>query len=192
MLNRTRDDAAGEVFDKVAKFIGLPYPGGPHVERVARGGDSSKIHFPLARFKDESTDFSFSGLKAMAIRTARQQQLITAPGDLVDERRLADFCAGFQGAIVDQIEERITRIWDRLSQGDEPMPAELAIGGGVAANTSLRERIAMWCADRNLTVRLPERTFCTDNGAMIAFAGLERLRAGETDDPRRLIAQSRA
>jgi len=192
MLNRTRDDAAGEVFDKVAKFIGLPYPGGPHVERVARTGDPTRFPFPLARFKIESTDFSFSGLKAMAIRTAREAPLITPPGQDVDEGRLSDFCAGFQLAVVDQIEDRLTRIWSQMTSAPDPLPTELALGGGVAANTSLRERVAKWSAERNLTVRLPERIYCTDNGAMIAFAGLGRLRAGERDDPRRLIAQSRA
>lgn len=192
MLNRTRDDAAGEVFDKVAKFLGLPYPGGPHIERVARGGDAGKIRFPLARFRDESTDFSFSGLKAMAIRTARERELVTASGEEVNEDRLADFCAGFQGAIVDQIEERITRIWTQLAEQGASMPTDLALGGGVAANSSLRERLTGWCAERRLTVHLPERTFCTDNGAMIAFAGLQRLLAGETDDSRQIIAQSRS
>jgi N6-L-threonylcarbamoyladenine synthase len=182
MLNRTRDDAAGEVFDKVAKFVGLPYPGGPHVERIARGGDAGHYRFSLPQTKDDSHDFSFSGLKAAAIRLAREEGLAGRP-----EEELADFCASFQKAICDQIIDRLERIW---SAGAEA-PEEVALAGGVAANGPLRERIASWAESRGVTVRLPERRYCTDNAAMIAFAGLQRARARGYDDPLRVEARSR-
>jgi N6-L-threonylcarbamoyladenine synthase len=185
-LNRTRDDAAGEIFDKVAKFLGLPYPGGPHVERVGRGGDPNAFAFPMAQFKDEVPDFSFSGLKSTAIRTARERGLAHAP-----EETLADFCASFQRAIIDQIVDRLDRLWTMLESRGDAMPVELGVAGGVAANTALRERIASWCAQRGVTVRLAERRYCTDNAAMIAFAGLQRMDDRETD-PRVIKARARA
>lgn len=183
ILNRTRDDAAGEVFDKVAKFIGLPYPGGPHVEELGREGDPEAFRFPLPQFKDDSIDFSFSGLKSNAIRVARGEG-ISADGD---RGRLADFCASFQRTICDQIEDRLTRAWEAL----EDKPAEICLTGGVAANGALRERIQSWSEQRSLTGRIPEKVFCTDNGAMIAFCGWQAFGRGETADPRRVSALSR-
>lgn len=188
MLNRTRDDAAGEVFDKVAKFVGLPYPGGPHVERVARDGNPERFSFPLARFKDETLDFSFSGLKANAIRLARQEGLADrgeAAGPL-----LADFCASFQRAIGDQILDRLERLYQQL-RAEKHVPAEIGLAGGVAANGVLRERVARWCEERGITPRLPEKRFCTDNAAMIAFAGMVLRGTARAADPRRQKAASR-
>ncbi|MGH9456319.1 MAG: tRNA (adenosine(37)-N6)-threonylcarbamoyltransferase complex transferase subunit TsaD [Thermoanaerobaculia bacterium] len=190
MLNRTRDDAAGEVFDKVAKFVGLPYPGGPHVERHARDGDAARFSFPVARFKEESLDFSFSGLKAHAIRLARQEGLAREHEGAEPSPLLADFCASLQEAIGDQILDRLDRAWDELARDPDP-PAELGLAGGVAANGRLRDRVAAWCASRGLIARLPEKRYCTDNAAMIAFAAL-RLRGIEAaTDPRRQRAASR-
>ncbi len=187
-LNRTRDDAAGEVFDKVAKFIGLPYPGGPHVERIAKGGDEERFRFGIAQFKEESPDFSFSGLKANAIRTAREEGLAPVDGVPRPDEELRDFCASFQKAIGDQILDRLTRLWPQ--EGSEA-PSELALSGGVAANGPLRQRIAAWGAERGITVRLPEKIYCTDNAAMIAFSGIQRMRAGGVTDPTRVQARSR-
>lgn len=182
MLNRTRDDAIGETFDKVAKFIGLPYPGGPQIEKHAKQGtiDRARFTFPMPQFKDESVDFSYSGIKAGAIRIAREMK-IDASSPLI-----GDFCATFQDALFAQLFDRLDTIWSRLSA---PLPAEVAIAGGVAANGTLRDRIAEWGARRGVTIRLPEKRFCTDNAAMIAFAGLQR--AAEAGDPRRVIARSR-
>ena len=184
MLNRTRDDAIGETFDKVAKFIGLPYPGGPQIEANARRGraDVKRFPFPLPQFKDESTDFSYSGIKAGAIRLAREHD-VRADGD---PSTLADFCATFQDALFDQLFDRLETIYARL---DEPKPRELAIAGGVAANGVLRERIAAWGEQRGLIIRLPEKRYCTDNAAMIAFAALQKPAAAQ--DPRRVAARSR-
>ena len=183
MLNRTRDDAIGETFDKVAKFIGLPYPGGPQIERHAREGraDTKRFPLPVAQFKDESADFSYSGIKAGAIRLAREHG-IRADGD---PAALADFCATFQDALFAQLFDRLEVIWSRL----DPLPAELAIAGGVAANGVLRERVGEWGRERGVVVRVPEKRYCTDNAAMIAFAGLQRR--AQASDPRRVIARSR-
>jgi N6-L-threonylcarbamoyladenine synthase len=187
MLNRTRDDAIGETFDKVAKFIGLPYPGGPQIEKHARDGhaDARRFALPVAQFKDESADFSYSGIKAGAIRLAREHG-IRADGD---PKALADFCATFQNALFAQLFDRLEVIWSRLRSSDEPMPAELAIAGGVAANNVLRERVGEWGREHGVIVRLPEKRYCTDNAAMIAFAGLQRR--AEATDPRRVPARSR-
>jgi tRNA N6-adenosine threonylcarbamoyltransferase len=184
MLNRTRDDAIGETFDKVAKFIGLPYPGGPQIEKHANGGaiDRKRFPFPVPQFKDESLDFSYSGIKAGAIRIARELN-IRVDGD---PKLLADFCATFQDALFAQLFDRLDTIWRRLQP---PMPTDVAIAGGVAANGTLREKMLAWGRARGVVVRLPEKRYCTDNAAMIAFAALQR--PSEAGDPRRVTARSR-
>ena len=185
MLNRTRDDAIGETFDKVAKFIGLPYPGGPQIEKHAREGhaDPKRFPFPMPQFKDESIDFSYSGIKAGAIRLAREHN-IHVKGDA---KALSDFCATFQDALIAQLSDRLDAVWSRVRQTPPPV-TEIAIAGGVAANGTLRDRIVEWGRVHNVIVRLPEKRFCTDNAAMIAFAGLQK---GEATDPRRVSARSR-
>ncbi|HEY8712714.1 MAG TPA: tRNA (adenosine(37)-N6)-threonylcarbamoyltransferase complex transferase subunit TsaD [Thermoanaerobaculia bacterium] len=184
MLNRTRDDAIGETFDKVAKFIGLPYPGGPQIEKRARAGvaDPRRFSFPIPQFKEESLDFSYSGIKASAIRFAREYG-VRADGD---PKLIADFCATFQDALFAQLFDRLDAVWSRL---ENLKPAEVAIAGGVAANGVLRERVGEWGGKRGVTVRLPEKGYCTDNAAMIAFAGLQR--EADSTDPRRVVARSR-
>jgi N6-L-threonylcarbamoyladenine synthase len=183
MLNRTRDDAAGEVFDKVAKFIGLPYPGGPHIERLSKEGDPQAFDFSLPRFKETTIDFSFSGLKSQAIRIARAEGLDAAR----PSGALYDFCASFQRAICDQIEDRLSKAWEEM----EEQPSEICLTGGVAANGVLRTRVAGWAEVRGIVPRLPEKVFCTDNGAMIAFCGWQRFRRGEMADPKRVSVLSR-
>jgi N6-L-threonylcarbamoyladenine synthase len=187
MLNRTRDDAIGETFDKVAKFVGLPYPGGPEIEKEARKGhaDPKRFPLPIAHFKDDSADFSYSGIKAGAIRLAREHQI----GVAADPAALADFCAAFQDALFAQLFDRLDVIWARLKCEGAPLPSEVAIAGGVAANGVLRDRIAEWGNARGVIVRLPETRYCTDNAAMIAFAGLQKPEAAT--DPRRVAARSR-
>ncbi|MDQ6800776.1 MAG: tRNA (adenosine(37)-N6)-threonylcarbamoyltransferase complex transferase subunit TsaD [Acidobacteriota bacterium] len=184
MLNRTRDDAIGETFDKVAKFIGLPYPGGPQIEKHAHGGtiDRTRFAFPMPHFKDKSLDFSYSGIKAEAIRIARQHK-IRIEGD---PRALSDFCATFQEALFAQLFDRLDAIWSTLR---EPMPTEVVMAGGVAANGTLRDKMIAWGGRRGVIVRLPEKRYCTDNAAMIAFAGLQRT--ATAGDPRRVTARSR-
>ena len=187
MLNRTRDDAAGEVFDKVAKFIGLPYPGGPQIEKLGSTGDATCYEFAVAQFKKDSIDFSFSGLKSNAIRLARQLGL--DKGEASPEI-VSDFCASFQRAIIDQVGDRLDRVWDSLNLRLDP-PVEIALAGGVAANSALRELIVSWASARGITPRLPEKRFCTDNAAMIAFAALQNWRAGRSADTLRVPVQSR-
>ena len=184
MLNRTRDDAIGETFDKVAKFIGLPYPGGPQIEKHANGGtiDRKRFSFPLPQFKDESLDFSYSGIKAAAIRIAREMH-IRADGD---PRLLADFCATFQDALFAQLFDRLDALWRRLQP---PLPTEVVMAGGVAANGTLRDKMLAWGKEHGVIVRLPEKRYCTDNAAMIAFAALQR--PSDAADPRRVTARSR-
>jgi N6-L-threonylcarbamoyladenine synthase len=184
MLNRTRDDAIGETFDKVAKFVGLPYPGGPEIEKHAREeqADPKRFPFPLPQFKDESLDFSYSGIKAGAIRLAREHQ-VNVNGD---PQTFAVFCATFQDALFAQLFDRLDSLWKRLGA---PRPDEVVIAGGVAANGVLRERMAAWGEQRGVTVRLPEKRYCTDNAAMIAFAGLQKQESAT--DPRRVPARSR-
>jgi N6-L-threonylcarbamoyladenine synthase len=186
MLNRTRDDAIGETFDKVAKFIGLPYPGGPQIEKHGREGhaDPKRFPFPVPQFKDDSADFSYSGIKAGAIRLAREQN-ISVDGD---PQALADFCATFQDALIAQLLDRLDIIWPRITDHGSRI-TDIAIAGGVAANGVLRERIVEWGKKRDVTVRLPEKRYCTDNAAMIAFAGLQRENTAA--DPRRVVARSR-
>lgn len=182
-INRTRDDAIGETFDKVAKFIGLPYPGGPQIEKHGRAGkvDAKRFPFAIAQFRDESLDFSYSGIKASAIRMAREHG-IRVDGDA---QALADFCATFQEALVAQLFDRLESVWARL-EGEKP--SAVAVAGGVAANGVIRERMEAWGAEKGVTVQLPEKRYCTDNAAMIAFAGLQKGNAG---DPRRVAARSR-
>ena len=183
-MNRTRDDAIGETFDKVAKFIGLPYPGGPEIERNARSGriDTKRFPFSMAHFKEASTDFSFSGIKTAAIRLARQHE-VHADGD---PSTLSDFCATFQNALLAQLFDRLDTLWEAAGQ---PRPAEVAIAGGVAANGVLREQLLAWCAKRGVIARIPDRRYCTDNAAMIAFAALRHGKA--EPDPTRVVARSR-
>lgn len=187
MLNRTRDDAIGETFDKVAKFVGLPYPGGPQIELHARRGTADRERFPLPvpQFKGETLDFSYSGIKAGAIRLARKLS-VHAGGD---PQLLADFCTTFQDALFAQLFDRLEGTWHLLESEGEAMPTEVVIAGGVAANGALRERIQAWGTERGIVVRLPEKRYCTDNAAMIAFAALQNPAA--KSDPQRVAARSR-
>lgn len=180
VVARTRDDAAGEAYDKVAKLAGLGYPGGPILDRLARRGRPERP-FAVPEFKDGALDFSFSGLK-----TAVRERLVEAglsfgtatPGDRlrVDEvtapRALADVAADFQEAVARQVERRLERARER------DRIEFLTVSGGVAANSLLRERLAAWGAARGVEVLLADRSLTGDNAAMIAFAALVRLRAG--------------
>ena len=168
----------------MAKFIGLPYPGGPQIEKHANSGHVDRKRFPFAipQFNEKSADFSYSGIKAGAIRLAREHG-ISANGDA---QLLADFAATFQEALIDQLFDRLDVIWARL---ENPKPSEVAVAGGVAANTAVRERLSAWANQRHVVVRLPEKRFCTDNAAMIAFAALQK--PADATDPRRVSARSR-
>jgi N6-L-threonylcarbamoyladenine synthase len=158
VLGRTLDDAAGEALDKGARLLGLGYPGGAVIDRLAREGDAEAFDFPRGMSDRPGLDFSFSGVK-----TALRYR-IDDLGEAVARERLTDICASYQRAIVDMLVERLCRA---LVAGDWPA---VAIGGGVAANSELRARIEAVCQERGLVLKLPPPELCTDNAAMIAAA----------------------
>jgi N6-L-threonylcarbamoyladenine synthase len=173
VLGRTRDDAAGEAYDKVARLFGLGYPGGPEIDRLAAKGDPRAVAFPRPSLP--GWDFSFSGLKTAVLYHLRDH-----PGP-VKGRRLADLCASFQEAVAETLVERVLAAARRFGVRD------VAIGGGVAANSRLRALLKERGEAAGLRVLLPSRVLCTDNAAMIAHAGWRRLsargapRAGRVD-----------
>ena len=172
VLGRTRDDAAGEAFDKVAKLLGLGYPGGPAVERTARGGDPEAFDLPRP-ILEGSWDFSFSGLKTAVLYTLRDLGLADPQRGLLkrpSERVLRDLCASFQEAVVDTLVERTFDAARRMRARG------WVLGGGVAANGRLRERFAERALREGLPGTVPPPVLCTDNGAMIARTGEHRLR----------------
>jgi N6-L-threonylcarbamoyladenine synthase len=169
LIGQTRDDAAGEAFDKVAKLLGLGYPGGPVVERTAREGDPKAIAFPLAQFQDGAPDFSFSGLKTAVSLYVRQHAPLTPGG-------VADVCASFQATAVKMLVRKTIRAARRLGI------RRILLTGGVAANRALRDALEVECAERGYGWTAPPPRLCTDNAAMIAAAGTARLAAGERAD----------
>lgn len=168
----TIDDALGEAFDKTAKLLGLPHPGGPGVEQAARRGDPGRFDFPRPMKGAARPDFSFSGLKT-AVRQAAQQ---AAPLGTQD---VADICASFQAAIADTLADRVGRALRRFHE-EFPAAASpvLVVAGGVAANEVVRGTLEELCRRHGFRFVAPPHALCTDNAAMIAWAGIERLRAG--------------
>ena len=183
-LGRTRDDAAGEAFDKVAQALGLPYPGGPVVDRLARTGDPAAVPLPRPRLKDSEVDFSFSGLKSAAIRIVRERGL-HADDEASAPREVRDLLAAFEAAVVEQLLRPLPLLAGRHR------PAAIAVAGGVAANSLLRREVERAGERLGIPVRLAPRALTTDNAAMIARAGQLALLRGETADPRRLDASGR-
>ena len=165
VLASTSDDAAGEAFDKVARVLGLPYPGGPSVQRLAEGGEAV-IDFPPSLVRGSNTQFSYSGLKTSVINychTAEQTG---------EQFSKADVAASFQKAAIDPLVKKTVENAVKLNVGT------VTAGGGVSANGYLRERLKEECKKHNLKLVLPEKGFCTDNGAMIAMEGLIQYKAG--------------
>jgi N6-L-threonylcarbamoyladenine synthase len=173
-LGTTMDDAAGEAFDKVGKMLGLPYPGGPQVEALAREGDAERFDFPRPMLARPGADFSFSGLK-----TAVRQELLRIGEEPTDTDR-RDLAASFQAAVVDVIVDRIRSALRYFGEREERLQG-LAVGGGVAANGAIRRALARFCGEVGLRLVTPAPELCADNAAMIAFAGLERFKLGLTD-----------
>ena len=166
ILGRTRDDAAGEAYDKVARAIGLGYPGGPKIDRLAKEGDPDAISFPRAHIADAPFDFSFSGLKSAVLNYINGCQM---KGETF---RPADVAASFQKAVVDVLVEHSMRAAEEYGMG------RFAIAGGVASNSALRESMKKACEERNLKFYHPSPIFCTDNAAMIGAAGYYEYLAG--------------
>ena len=174
-LGTTLDDALGEAFDKTAKLLGLPYPGGPQVEAHAMAGDDARFDLPRPMAGRDVPDFSFAGLKTAIRREAEA----LAP---VSEQDIADLCASFQKAAGDVVIDRVRAAMTLYGQRHGQKQARaLVVAGGVAANATLRARLDELCAQTGYTLYVPPMTLCTDNGAMIAWAGAEKLARGETD-----------
>jgi tRNA N6-adenosine threonylcarbamoyltransferase len=171
-LGTTIDDAIGEAFDKVAKILGLGYPGGPAVERVAKSGNPARFPLPRPMVGRPGCDFSFSGLKTAVKRLADE----VAPRAPMPEADASDIAAAFQAAAGDILADRAGRALDEAGS----MP--LVIAGGVAANAYLRARLEDLCRIRGVRLIAPPPKLCTDNGAMVAWAGVERLALGLIDD----------
>jgi N6-L-threonylcarbamoyladenine synthase len=172
-LGTTVDDAIGEAFDKVAKMLGLPYPGGPQVERLAASGDPSRFAFPRPMLGRKDANFSLSGLKT-AVRNEAERAAPLEPQDI------ADLCAGFQAAVLESTADRLN-VGLTLFQQQFGAPRALVAAGGVAANQAIRGALAAVAARAQTALIVPPPALCTDNGAMIAWAGLERLALGLTD-----------
>ena len=170
----TIDDALGEAFDKVAKLLGLGQPGGPQVERQAALGDASRFRFPRPLLREQRLDFSFSGLKT-AVRLAAEE---IAP---LSDKDVADICAGFQLAVAEIVSVRSTAALARFAQQLPDTPLRLVVAGGVAANTAIRTGLQRVAAEAGAQLVVPPIALCTDNGAMVAWAGAERLALGAAD-----------
>jgi len=174
-LGTTIDDAVGEAFDKSAKILGLGYPGGPPLEAAAHKGDPTRFKLPRPLRGKPGCHFSFSGLKAAVKRAVDD----LPPGPLLD-RDVFDMAASFQAAVADVIGERTARAMVEFRR-QCPTANTLVVAGGVAANTALRNRLSHVAADHDMTLAAPPLKLCTDNGAMIAWAGIEHLRLGHQD-----------
>ena len=173
-LGTTIDDAVGEAFDKTAKLLGLGYPGGPAIERAATSGDPARFAFPRPLKGRPGCDFSFAGLKT-AVRMT-----VESLGARISARDVHDIAAAFQAAVADTLAERTGHAIEMLG-ARHPGATTLVVAGGVAANAALRARLGALAATRGLALIAPPPRLCTDNAAMIAWAGLERLRLGQRD-----------
>ena len=170
VLGGTRDDAAGEAYDKVARVIGLGYPGGPKIDRAAREGDPEAIHFKRVYLEKDSLDFSFSGLKTAVLNFINTEKMAGR------EINVADVSASFQQAVLDVIVDKT--ISAALSLNKD----RLVVAGGVAANSRLRSDLAAACAANGISLFVPEPVLCTDNGAMIASAAYYKFKKQGADD----------
>ncbi|MDC8773172.1 tRNA (adenosine(37)-N6)-threonylcarbamoyltransferase complex transferase subunit TsaD [Roseateles albus] len=169
MLGETIDDAAGEAFDKSAKLLGLPYPGGPHLARLALSGNAKAFDLPRPMLRSGKPDFSFAGLKTAVLTQVKRL------GETPTEQQRADLAAATQAAIVEVLVRK------SLLALKETGLKRLVVAGGVGANTMLREQLNAACGKRGIRVHYPELSLCTDNGAMIAMAAAMRLQRGMAD-----------
>lgn len=164
LLGQTRDDAAGEAFDKVSKLLGLGYPGGPVIDRLAREGDARAVRFPRTYLEKDSLDFSFSGIKTAVLHYVRKH----------GPKQVADLAASFQQAVVDVL------VAKTLAAAGQCQASRVVVTGGVAANSQLRREMHAACAEAGLQLVIPHPRLCTDNGAMIAAAAHWRLHQGRS------------
>jgi N6-L-threonylcarbamoyladenine synthase len=184
LLGESLDDAVGEAFDKTAKLLGLPYPGGPELARLAERGDPERFRFPRPMTDRPGLDFSFSGLKTFALNTLRRELPDPASREPAAERTRADIARAFEEAVVDTLVIKCRRAVREIGA------QRLVLAGGVSANRRLRERMQQVMAKKGVATFYPRPEFCTDNGAMIAYAGWQRLRAGQ-QEPLRFDVRAR-
>ena len=178
LLGRTRDDAAGEAFDKVSKLIGLGYPGGSVIDRLAQLGDKRAVIFPLAEIKSKedntlSLDFSFSGLKTAVLRYVRENNIEPASDIANPSQKILDLCASFQNAVVRALVRSLRKAAEKIQ------PRTIILAGGVACNTELRSAVKRLAEELNTPAYIPSPIYTTDNAAMIAAAGYPKLARGE-------------
>ena len=176
VVSRTRDDAAGEAFDKVAKMLGLGYPGGPVIEKLALEGDSSKVRFPRAKISDGRPDLSFSGLKTAVSRYVKENNIQPLANGDAPTREIKDLAASFQQAVVSALVDTFEKLADELQ------PKTLIVAGGVACNRALRQAAEVAANRLDIPVYFPSKHLSTDNAAMIAAAGYFHLKNGERSD----------
>jgi len=177
LLGRTLDDAAGEAFDKVAAILGLPYPGGPSIEKLAAQGDPRAIAFPRTRLGPESLDFSFSGVKTAVLYHCRGQDMLGEDRvGRMSRQEKADIAASFQQAVVEVLVDKALRAAERVGA------RTVLLGGGVAANGALRRALEEGCAATGRRLIVAAQKYCTDNAAMVAGLAYYKLQAGQVDD----------
>jgi tRNA N6-adenosine threonylcarbamoyltransferase len=177
-LGATIDDAVGEAYDKVARLLGMPFPGGPPVDAAARGGDGAAIAFPRGKYRDDTFDFSFSGLKTAVARWVETRREAGLPVPV------ADVAASFQEAVADVLTRKAVNACHAHGVKN------LIIGGGVAANSRLRALASERCEAAGIALRVPRPALCTDNGAMVAALGAELMARGVTPSPLDVAADS--
>lgn len=179
VLGSTLDDAVGECFDKVAKMLGLPYPGGPQIEKLAAHGNPKAFDFPRPMIGQKHLNFSFSGLKTAVRQTI--QKLQAEHGDALSESIVADVCASFQHAVARVLYDRTKQAFVYTAEHHSAYK-QFVVAGGVAANQHIRGALQTVCSEFEFAFFAPPLSLCTDNGAMIAWAGLERFQQGLTDN----------
>ena len=168
-LGETVDDAAGEAFDKVAKMLDIGYPGGPLIDKYASGGNPHAVEFPRPYLEEGSMNFSFSGLKTSVLYFLRKSGFDKTKAN---EKWISDICASFQAAVVDVLAEKL------VSAAKMHNVSDIAVVGGVSANSALRRRLESEAQRHRLNLFLPKFEYCTDNGAMVAIAGYEKMKRG--------------
>ncbi len=172
LIGQTIDDSAGEAFDKIAKMLGLGYPGGPIIDKRAKLGDATRFHFPRPLCNTPGCDFSFSGIKTAA------RMMLDKNTEPADDAFINDFCASFQAAVVDCIVNRLEHALG-TDAVKHAMPKTLVVAGGVAKNSAIRAAMEKLAAENGMFFAAPPMSLCTDNGAMIAWAGIENWRVGK-------------